>query len=181
MITHCRLSWREVQVGLDRRQRDVHDRDVEHDHELGGDDHREREPAPAILASDCRAVPQFLKSFLVSLQSLSFCHDNRTQRWCATLIPHGNSFHLIIRSAPIHRVAKELVASSGFLLARLGFGFKAQGDQQLEEAGFELYDYSVLAILAEGVARDAGDDRRRAAGSTAAGSSRCSTGSRSAA
>ena len=51
---------------------------------------------------------------------------------------------------PVHRVAKELVASSGFLLARLGFGFKAKVIARLEEAGFEVYDYSVLAILAEG-------------------------------
>jgi DNA-binding MarR family transcriptional regulator len=50
---------------------------------------------------------------------------------------------------PIHRVAKELVASSGFLLARLGFGFKARTIAKLAEAGFEIYDYSVLAILAE--------------------------------
>jgi MarR family transcriptional regulator, lower aerobic nicotinate degradation pathway regulator len=52
--------------------------------------------------------------------------------------------------APIHRVAKELVASSGFLLARLGFGFKAKAIATFEQAGFEIYDYSVLAILAEG-------------------------------
>jgi DNA-binding MarR family transcriptional regulator len=52
---------------------------------------------------------------------------------------------------PIHRVAKELVASSGFLLARLGLGFKAKAIATMEEAGYELYDYSVLAILAEGV------------------------------
>ena len=82
---------------------------------------------------------------------------------------------------PIHRVAKELVASSGFLLARLGLGFKAKAIATMEEAGFELYDYSVLAILAEGVARDTGDDRRRARRSIRAGWSRCSTGSRSAA
>jgi DNA-binding MarR family transcriptional regulator len=50
----------------------------------------------------------------------------------------------------IHRVAKEMVASSGFLLARLGFGFKAKTIAKLEESGFEIYDYSVLAILAEG-------------------------------
>jgi DNA-binding MarR family transcriptional regulator len=55
-------------------------------------------------------------------------------------------------AAPAHkgRVAKELVASSGFLLARLGFGFKAKTIALLEQAGLELYDYSVLAILAEG-------------------------------
>jgi MarR family transcriptional regulator, lower aerobic nicotinate degradation pathway regulator len=55
-----------------------------------------------------------------------------------------------IPARPIHRVAKELVASSGFLLARLGFGFKAKTIAKLEQAGFEIYDYSVLAILAEG-------------------------------
>jgi DNA-binding MarR family transcriptional regulator len=52
---------------------------------------------------------------------------------------------------PVPRVAKELVESSGFLLARLGLGFKTKAIAQAEEAGFELYDYSVLAILAEGV------------------------------
>ena len=55
-----------------------------------------------------------------------------------------------IPTRPIHRVAKELVASSGFLLARLGFGFKAKAIARFEQAGFEIYDYSVLAILAEG-------------------------------
>jgi DNA-binding MarR family transcriptional regulator len=52
---------------------------------------------------------------------------------------------------PIHRIAKEQLASSGFLLARLGFAFKAKAIAAFEEAGFELYDYSVLALLAEGV------------------------------
>jgi DNA-binding MarR family transcriptional regulator len=55
-----------------------------------------------------------------------------------------------IPARPIHRVAKELVASSGFLLARLGFGFKAKAIARLQQDGFEIYDYSVLAILAEG-------------------------------
>jgi DNA-binding MarR family transcriptional regulator len=50
----------------------------------------------------------------------------------------------------MHLVAKELLASSGLLLARLGFGFKAKAIAKLEQAGFEIYDYSVLAILAEG-------------------------------
>jgi DNA-binding MarR family transcriptional regulator len=49
------------------------------------------------------------------------------------------------------RVAKELSASPGFLLARLGLGYKAKVIAGAEEAGFELYDYSVLALLAEGV------------------------------
>jgi DNA-binding MarR family transcriptional regulator len=51
----------------------------------------------------------------------------------------------------IQRVARELAQSNGFLLARLGMGFKTKAIARAEEAGFELYDYSVLAILAEGV------------------------------
>ena len=54
-----------------------------------------------------------------------------------------------VRATP--RVAKELAASSGFLLARLGIGFKTKAIAAAEQAGFELYDYSLLAILAEGV------------------------------
>ena len=44
---------REAQVKLDRRQRNIHDRDVEHDHELGRHDHRQRDPATTVLPSDC--------------------------------------------------------------------------------------------------------------------------------
>jgi DNA-binding MarR family transcriptional regulator len=47
-------------------------------------------------------------------------------------------------------VAKELLKSSGFLLARLGLNFKSRALARLDEAGFDPYDYSVLAILAEG-------------------------------
>jgi MarR family transcriptional regulator, lower aerobic nicotinate degradation pathway regulator len=53
------------------------------------------------------------------------------------------------RPAP-PRLAKELVKSSGFLLAKLGMGFKAKALAGLEEAGFDPYHYSVLAILGEG-------------------------------
>ena len=49
---------------------------------------------------------------------------------------------------PAH-LAKELIASSGFLLARLGFGFKSKALAKLDEAGFDPYHYSVLAILDE--------------------------------
>ncbi len=51
---------------------------------------------------------------------------------------------------PVHRVATELVASSGFLLARLGLGFKTKALERIEQQGFESHHYSVLAILAEG-------------------------------
>jgi hypothetical protein len=40
------VRLREAEIGLDRRQRDVHDRDVEDDHELRGDDEGESAPAP---------------------------------------------------------------------------------------------------------------------------------------
>jgi DNA-binding MarR family transcriptional regulator len=47
------------------------------------------------------------------------------------------------------RIAKELLANSSFLLARLGFAFKTKAIEEVEQAGFSLYDYGVLALLAE--------------------------------
>ena len=38
----------EAEVGLDRRQGDVHDRDVEHHHELGRHDHGKGDPTPPV-------------------------------------------------------------------------------------------------------------------------------------
>src|SRR5919198_2518970 len=55
-----------------------------------------------------------------------------------------------IPARPIHRVAKELVASSGFLLARLGLAFKSKALERIEQEGFEAHHYSVLAMLGEG-------------------------------
>jgi len=52
---------------------------------------------------------------------------------------------------PVQPVAKELAASSGYLLARIGVAFKTQAVAKAEETGFELQDYGVLAILSEGV------------------------------
>ena len=51
---------------------------------------------------------------------------------------------------PVQLIANELAHSSGYLLARLGLAFKAQATARAEESGFELYDYSLLAILGEG-------------------------------
>ena len=51
---------------------------------------------------------------------------------------------------PAHAIARELAANNGSLLARLGHAFKARAVAALSAAGFELYDYSVLALLAEG-------------------------------
>src|SRR5438046_9857019 len=44
---------------------------------------------------------------------------------------------------------RELIASPVFLLGRLGFGLKKQAAEEREAAGFSLYDYSVMALLAE--------------------------------
>jgi DNA-binding MarR family transcriptional regulator len=50
----------------------------------------------------------------------------------------------------LESIARELAASTGYLLAQLGLAFKTQALAQAEEAGFELHDYSMLAILGEG-------------------------------
>ncbi len=48
------------------------------------------------------------------------------------------------------RVAAELLQSTGFLLARLGFTVKARFLSELEQAGANPYHYAVLALLGEG-------------------------------
>ncbi len=45
---------------------------------------------------------------------------------------------------------EELVASTLFLLARLGYAIKARALEEFERAGMSMYQYSVLAILGEG-------------------------------
>jgi DNA-binding MarR family transcriptional regulator len=50
-------------------------------------------------------------------------------------------------------VAKELLESNGFLLARLGLGFKARALAKLDQAGFEPFGYGALAIVNEGACK----------------------------
>jgi MarR family transcriptional regulator, lower aerobic nicotinate degradation pathway regulator len=47
------------------------------------------------------------------------------------------------------RLPTELLARSGFLLLQLGTWFKARALRELAEAGFNQYDYRVLAVLGE--------------------------------
>jgi MarR family transcriptional regulator, lower aerobic nicotinate degradation pathway regulator len=54
---------------------------------------------------------------------------------------------------PVPLVAKELLESNGFLLARLGLGFKARALAKLDEAGFEPFGYGVLATVNEGASK----------------------------
>ena len=49
VTTHCRSASVMPQVVLRRRQRDVHDRGVEHDHQLRDRDERERQPALVVV------------------------------------------------------------------------------------------------------------------------------------
>src|SRR5947208_16890129 len=44
---------------------------------------------------------------------------------------------------------KELLASTVFLLAKLGFASKTRTIEEFERAGFNMYQYSVLAMLSE--------------------------------
>jgi hypothetical protein len=46
----------EVEVGLDRRQGDVHDCHVEDDHELGGHDQGQGKPSPSVLEGSHTAL-----------------------------------------------------------------------------------------------------------------------------
>ena len=46
-------------------------------------------------------------------------------------------------------LARELADSSGYLLARLGMRFKMQAVAAVEQAGYDAYHYSVLAMLDE--------------------------------
>jgi DNA-binding MarR family transcriptional regulator len=51
---------------------------------------------------------------------------------------------------PTNCLPAELVASPGFLLARLGIGLKTETMEEFERAGFSGYHYSILALLDEG-------------------------------
>jgi DNA-binding MarR family transcriptional regulator len=54
-------------------------------------------------------------------------------------------------------IPAELRASSGFLLARLGFAFKTRAAEEFEAStGFVPYHYSVLALLDEGASETQG-------------------------
>jgi len=53
----------------------------------------------------------------------------------------------IERRPPV--LAKELLASTVFLMARLGFAIKGRALEEFEAAGFSMYQYSVLAMVGE--------------------------------
>jgi hypothetical protein len=52
----------EVEVGLDRGKRNVHDGDIENDHELGRDDHGERKPALSVVEGTHKDLQSYIAS-----------------------------------------------------------------------------------------------------------------------
>jgi MarR family transcriptional regulator, lower aerobic nicotinate degradation pathway regulator len=51
---------------------------------------------------------------------------------------------------PSSRVPQELLASTAFLLGRLGVTVKSRALHEFEQAGFDTWHYGVLALLGEG-------------------------------
>jgi DNA-binding MarR family transcriptional regulator len=49
-----------------------------------------------------------------------------------------------------HQIPEELLGSTLFLLARLGYALKARLVEEFEQAGFNIYQYGVLATLYQG-------------------------------
>jgi DNA-binding MarR family transcriptional regulator len=140
----------EVQVGPDRRQRHVHDRHVQDDHELRRDDDREGDPAPAVGLVDSRSLCHNLSTHSLAPPIVDSFHDSSSQRFGATLISMTSPEALQIDPRPPIRVAQELLENCGFLLGRLGFAIKGRALAEFEQAGFSAYHYSVLALLGEG-------------------------------
>lgn len=54
-----------------------------------------------------------------------------------------------IQVNPINYVPKELLASPGFLLAKMGMAMKMRALEEFERAGHEAYHYGVLALLGQ--------------------------------
>src|SRR5712691_968460 len=66
----------------------------------------------------------------------------------ATLIPMTMPLPELKQPAVL---PEELRACTAFLLARVGYAIKLTAVDEFEREGFSLYQYSVLAVLAEGV------------------------------
>ena len=172
---------REVQVGLDRRQRDVDDRDVEDDHELRHDDQR-RGRASAAGRRASAAFATVCVDISCASKSLMDCNDSTRRRWSRYTCADMNQVTIEEPSRPIQADRQGAGAEQRLPARRaLAQSFKEQAIARAEQAGFELYDYTRARDPRRGRARHAGDDRRGADRSTPAGSSPCSTRSRSAA
>src|SRR4029077_20726731 len=131
-------------VALDRRERDVHDRDVEDDHELRGDDYSEGEPSPAVLAAFYRGLRDSLPPRIVDK-----CSDSMKQPWSALHFIPMTATDSKTEAQKTVGLPEELVTSSSFLLKRLGFLVKDRTIAAFEESGLSPYHHAVLALLEE--------------------------------
>ena len=94
LITHCRLPWLKSRSCLDRRQRDVRDRRVEHDHELREADEDEDEPAVGLgLLRHARApgtkADRSIRLYAGSRRSATSCDRSHGAR---TASPFGRRY-----------------------------------------------------------------------------------------
>lgn len=80
---------------------------------------------------------------------IDYVHYSQSQRRAGKFIPVTGATEPVDPGAPPGALPRELVARSGFLLVRLGTGFKSRAMQVLAEAGVSQYHYSVLALLDE--------------------------------
>ena len=94
-------------------------------------------------------MPQFANSSVVLLQSLSSIHDNRTQRLTrytySTMATRLEPATARCTASPRSWSRAAASCSRGS-----GSASSAGRSSEVEEAGFSPYDYSVLALLAEG-------------------------------
>src|SRR5215211_3157952 len=68
----------------------------------------------------------------------------------ATLLPMNLTTSGPTQAKPLPRLPEELVASTAFLLKRLGFAAKVQAMEAYERGGLNPYHHAVLAVLDEG-------------------------------
>jgi DNA-binding MarR family transcriptional regulator len=68
----------------------------------------------------------------------------------ATLISVMSQTAADLKTVPLVKVPRELLASPGFLLAKIGMAIKTRAMAGFDEAGFDPFHYSILALLAEG-------------------------------
>ena len=139
----------EVEVGLDRRKRDVHDRHVQDDHELG----RRRSMPGRTTVSACR-----IESSVAPI--VEDVHDNTQQRSAALLL-----FAMSTAPGPARARPSSPRSSWGaplFLLARAGLRAQGAAGRGVRAGGLQHLPVRRARDPRRGGVRNPGDDRRRA-------------------
>jgi DNA-binding MarR family transcriptional regulator len=81
---------------------------------------------------------------------VDFFNDRRVQRWSDYAYSVSSELAPVIDEAPLARLPRELLDSTGFLLATLGLLVKSYWTEELEQTGLNPYHYRVLVLLDEG-------------------------------